>query len=189
MRRRAQQDPNAPIRRMLGGWRDLVVINDEAHHVYGEKRARKGEDPAYIKWSKILERVSKAAKVSLVVDLSATPWYGSGSPKPEGTLFEWLVSDFPVYDAFESGLVKVVRLPDPDEKGRIYLDLWDLVKGAKTKEEYLRGCKGAIASIYSSWKKDYEEWSSTLEFARGPRPVLLCVKRYPRRLAVRAPHS
>ena len=91
--------------------------------------------------------------MSLVVDLSATPWYGSGSPKPEGTLFEWLVSDFSVYDAFESGLVKVVRLPDPDEHGRVYLDLWDLVKGAKTKEEYLRACKGAIASIYSSWKK------------------------------------
>lgn len=175
MRRRLQQDPNAVIRRMLGGWRDLVVINDEAHHVYGEKRTRKGEDPGYIKWSKILERVSKAAKVSLVIDLSATPWYGSGSPKPEGTLFEWLVSDFPVYDAFESGLVKVVRLPDPDEKGRIYLDLWDLVKGAKTKEEYIRACKGAIASIYSSWRKDYDEWGATLEFARGPSPVLLCV--------------
>jgi type III restriction enzyme len=175
MQRRARQDPNAPIRRLLGGWRDLVVINDEAHHVYGEKRAKKGEDPEYIKWSKILERIGKAARVSLVVDLSATPWYGSGSPKPEGTLFEWLVSDFSVYDAFESGLVKVVRLPDPDEHGRVYLDLWDLVKDAKTKEEYLRACKGAIASIYSSWRKDYDEWASTLEFARGPSPVLLCV--------------
>src|SRR3990170_168257 len=71
MRRRAQQDPNAVMRRMLGGWRDLVVINDEAHHVYGEKRTRKGEDPGYIKWSKIIERVSKAAKLPLVVDLSA----------------------------------------------------------------------------------------------------------------------
>ncbi|MEW5862914.1 MAG: DEAD/DEAH box helicase family protein [Pseudomonadota bacterium] len=175
MQRRARQDPNAPIRRLLGGWRDLVVINDEAHHVYGEKRAKKGEDPEYIKWSRILEHIGKAARVSLVIDLSATPWYGSGSPKPEGTLFEWLVSDFSVYDAFESGLVKVVRLPDPDEHGRVYLDLWDLVKGAKTKEEYLRACKGAIASIYSSWKKDYDEWASTLEFARGPAPVLLCV--------------
>ena len=57
-----------------------------------------------------------------------------------------MVSDFSVYDAFESGLVKVVRLPDPDEQGHIYLDLWDLVKGAKEKEEYLRACKGAIAS-------------------------------------------
>jgi type III restriction enzyme len=175
MRRRAQQDPNAVIRRALGGWRDLVVINDEAHHVYGEKRTKKGEDPGYIKWSKILARVSKAAKVSLVVDLSATPWYGSGSPKPEGTLFEWLVCDFPVYDAFESGLVKVVRLPDPDEKGHIYLDLWDLVKGAKTKEEFIRACKGAIASIYSSWRKDFDEWGSTFESMRGPSPVLLCV--------------
>jgi len=175
MRRRAKQDPNAPIRRLLGGWRDLVVINDEAHHVYGEKRARKGEDPDYIKWSRILERVSKAARLSLVLDLSATPWYGSGSPKPEGTLYEWLVSDFSVYDAFESGLVKVVRLPDPDAQGRVYLDLWDLVKGARTREEYLRACKGAIASIYSSWKKDYDEWASSFEFARGPAPVLLCV--------------
>jgi len=175
MQRRAQQDPNAAIRRLLGGWRDLVVINDEAHHVYGEKRTRQGEDPEYIKWSKILERISKAARVSLVIDLSATPWYGSGSPKPEGTLFEWLVADFSVYDAFESGLVKVVRLPDPDEHGRVYLDLWDLVKGARTKEEYLRACKGAIASIYSSWKKDHDEWASSFEFARGPSPVLLCV--------------
>src|SRR5207247_7895540 len=96
-------------------------------------------------------------------------------PKTEGTHVECLVSDFTVYDAFESGLVKVVRLPDPDEKGHIYLDLWDLVKGARTKEEYIRACKGAIASIYSSWRKDHDEWSSTLEFARGPSPVLLCV--------------
>ncbi|GJQ30467.1 MAG: hypothetical protein HBSAPP03_23510 [Phycisphaerae bacterium] len=175
MRRRAGQDANAPIRRLLGGWRDVFVINDEAHHVYGEKRGRKGEDAEYIKWSKILDRISKAARVGLVIDLSATPWYGSGSPKPDGTLFEWLISDFSVYDAFESGLVKVVRLPDPDEKGRVYLDLWDLVKGASTKEEYIRACKGAIASIYSSWKKDYEEWQQSFEFARGPSPVLLCV--------------
>lgn len=175
MRRRSRQDPNAPIRRMLRGWREVVVVNDEAHHVYGEKRTRRGEEPAYIKWSKILERVSKAARVPLVVDMSATPWYGSGSPKPEGSLFEWLVSDFSVYDAFESGLVKVVRLPDPDEKGRVYIDLWDQVKGARTREEYLRSCKGAIASIYSSWRKDYEEWESTFETMRGPSPVLLCV--------------
>lgn len=110
-----------------------------------------------------------------MVDLSATPWYGSGSPKPEGTLFEWLVSDFSVYDAFESGLVKVVRLPDPDERGRIYIDLWDQVKGAKTKEEYLRACKGAVASIYASWKRDYEEWEQIFPELRGPSPVLLCV--------------
>jgi type III restriction enzyme len=176
MRRRAQQDPNAVIQRMLKNWRDVFLINDEAHHAYGEKKSRKGEEPEFLRWSKILERIAKATRVSLVADLSATPWYGSGSAKPEGSLYEWLVSDFSVYDAFESGLVKVVRLPDPDEQGRIYLDLWDLVKGAKTKEEYLRACKGAIASIYASWSRDYQEWSQTFDFLRTtPCPVLLCV--------------
>ncbi|NUO83868.1 DEAD/DEAH box helicase family protein, partial [candidate division KSB1 bacterium] len=125
LQRRQQRDPDTPIRKLLKGWRDLVVINDEAHHVFGEKKTRKGEEPEYIKWSKIIERIGRIAKIGLITDLSATPWYGSGSPKPEGTLFEWLVSDFSVYDAFESGLVKVVRLPDPDEEGKIYLDLWD----------------------------------------------------------------
>jgi type III restriction enzyme len=176
MQRRARQNPNAPIRRLLKSWRDLVVINDEAHHVYGEKRTRKDEEPAYIKWSHILERISKTSRLSLVVDLSATPWYGSGSPKPEGTLFEWLVSDFSVYDAFESGLVKVVRLPDPDEQGRIYINLWDQVKGAKTQEEYLRACKGAVASIYAAWKQDFADWEATFETMREHQnPVLLCV--------------
>ena len=63
-----------------------------------------------------------------------------------------------------------MRLPDPDEKGRIYLDLWDLVKGAKTKEEYIRACKGAIASIYSSWKKDYDEWSEHVRVCPRTEP-------------------
>jgi len=175
MRRRAQQDPDSVIRRTLGGWRDLVVINDEAHHVYGEKRTRAGEEPDYIKWSHILDRISRASRVGLVVDLSATPWYGAGAAKPEGTLFEWLVSDFSVYDAFESGLVKVVRLPDPADAGHTYLDLWDRVRGAKTENEYILACKGAIASIYAAWKKDYNEWASSLDFGVVPSPVLLCI--------------
>src|SRR5260370_5706252 len=176
IRRRAQQDPNAVIQRMLKNWRDVFLINDEAHHAYGEKKPHKGDEPEFLRWSKILDRIAKATRVSLVADLSATPWYGSGSAKPEGSLYEWLVSDFSVYDAFESGLVKVVRLPDPDEQGRIYLDLWDLVKGAKTKEEYLRACQCAIASIYASWSRDYQEWAQTFEFLRTtPCPVLLCV--------------
>lgn len=176
MQRRHGRDAAAPIRRYLDGWRDLVVINDEAHHVYGEKRSAKAQDSGYIKWSRIIDEIGAGASISLVVDLSATPWYGSGSPKPEGTLFEWLVSDFSVYDAFESGLVKVVRLPDPDEQGRVYLDLWDLVKQARTKEEYLRAGRGAIEHIYSGWKRDFLDWDAHLEGMRpGPPPVMLVV--------------
>lgn len=173
--RRSQRDPAGPIRRAIRGWKDLVVINDEAHHVYGEKRTRRGEDPDYIRWNKIIDNISKVAKIGLCIDLSATPWYGSGSTKPEGTLFEWLVSDFSVYDAFESGLVKVVRLPEERGGGRAYLDIWDMVRGAKTQEEYVSACKGAIASIYSSWKLEFNRWKTSRVPSKGPSPVLLVV--------------
>ncbi len=173
--RRSQRDPAGPIRRAIKGWKDLVVINDEAHHVYGEKRTRRGEDPDYIRWNKIIDLISKVAKIGLCVDLSATPWYGSGSTKPEGTLFEWLVSDFSVYDAFESGLVKVVRLPEEKGGGRAYLNIWDMVRGAKTQEEYISACKGAIASIYSSWKAEYNGWKASRVPSKGPSPVMLIV--------------
>ena len=45
---------------------------------------------------------------------------------------------------------------------------------AGTKEEYIRACKGAIAHIYSSWKKDFDEWGMTFESMRGPSPGLIC---------------
>ena len=174
--RRNRSEPRTAVRKLLGNWRDLVIINDEAHHVYGEKKTKASEDPAYIRWNKIIDRIKEAASISVVADVSATPWYGSGAAKPEGQLFEWLVSDFSVYDAFESGLVKVVRLPDPDEEGSRYLNLWDLVSGAKTREEYLSSCKGAIASIYASWKDDYLDWGSKFaEMRVGPPPVMLVV--------------
>lgn len=78
--------------------------------------------------------------------------------------------------------MKAVRLRDPDEGGNAYLNLWDLVKGAKTKEEYLAACRGAIATICASWREQYLEWEKQLEGMRGPPPVLLVV-------ATRAPSA
>lgn len=176
LRRKRSSDPRNAIRRALGNFSDAMILNDEAHHAYGEKRTPKGTESGYIRWNKILDLINQSIRVALVVDVSATPWYGSGSIKPDGTLFEWLISDFSVYDAFESGLVKVVRLPDPTEEGYRYLNLWDSISAARTKEEYLAGCKGAIANMYSSWLKDFNEWGSYFESMRlGPPPVMLAV--------------
>jgi type III restriction enzyme len=172
--RRARRDPRAPIRKLLKGCRDLMILNDEAHHAYGEKKVAGGESGSTY-WHKVLSAVREVVDVPLVVDMSATPWYGSGSPKPEGTLFEWLVSDFSVYDAFESGLVKVVRLPEADDAGAMYLDLYDRVKDAKTKDEFLSSARGAIETIYSSWKEDFQDWSMKFDMFKDAQPVLLLV--------------
>jgi type III restriction enzyme len=175
LRRRQKRSNQNSVRHIIGDWKDVILINDEAHHVYGEKKVSKGKEPDYIRWTQIVERISKSAKVPLVVDLSATPWYGSGSMKPVGTLFEWLISDFSVYDAFESGLIKIVRLPEEEGKGRIYLDLWEMVKGAKTRDDYLSQCRGAVEHIYSSWKEDFKEWEKQPASTRGSPPAMLIV--------------
>jgi hypothetical protein len=72
---------------------------------------------------------------------------------------------------------KVVRLPEDVGPSAAYLDLWDHVRGAKTQREYLTQCRRAIASIYSGWKDDFEDWRKQghLDFAWEPSPVLLVV--------------
>jgi len=171
-------DPNrhkdAPLKKLLRGRRDLIIINDEAHHAYDEKRGGKEGAKLYTRWSEIMKRLSGMTRVRLAIDLSATPWYGSGSEKKD-QLFEWLVSDFSVYDAFESGLVKVVRMPDPLSAGYKYINFWDDVKGAKA-ESFVAACEGAIEHIYNAWLQDYKAWERLPEpRAAGEKPPVLLV--------------
>ncbi|MGM3168374.1 hypothetical protein ACS2UU_27210, partial [Bacillus cereus group sp. BC254] len=50
-------------------------------------------------------------EINAVVDLSATPYFLSGSGYQEGTLFPWAIFDFSLLDALECGVVKIPRLP------------------------------------------------------------------------------
>ena len=66
--------------------------------------------------------------VKAIYDLSATPFFLRGSGYPEGTLFPWVVSDFSLIDAIETGIVKVPRVPVADDsmtgEQPTYRDLW-----------------------------------------------------------------
>ena len=102
--------------RELGSKRNIVVINDEAHHCYrrkprrrrtrtltgdDRKEAEKREEEARV-WITGLEAVKAKIGVKTVYDLSATPFFLRGSGYPEGTLFPWVVSDFSLIDAIEA---------------------------------------------------------------------------------------
>jgi type III restriction enzyme len=87
----------------LMGLRNVLVLNDEAHHCYREKPA--GEDEEELKgderkeaekankaarlWISGLEAVNRKLGISRVMDLSATPFFLRGSGYAEGTLFPW----------------------------------------------------------------------------------------------------
>lgn len=175
MERRTRRDPRVPIRKLLKGMGDVLILNDEAHHAYGAKKVKAGADPEYVVWKKVIQAVSEVARVPLVLDLSATPWYGSGADATDGKLFEWVVSDFSVYDAFESGLVKVVRLPEGDDPGALFLDLYDRVKEAKTKDEFLSAAGSALETLYAGWKADFQDWSQKFDMFKDSQPVMLVI--------------
>ena len=104
----------------------LLVINDEAHHCYLPRPKGKvsTEDAAENEnarvWYEGLRQIKALGyKLQHVYDLSATPYFLKGSGYPEYSLFPWVVSDFGLVDAIESGLVKIPFLPAFDDTQNI----------------------------------------------------------------------
>jgi type III restriction enzyme len=134
--------------------KNVVVINDEAHHCYREKPNAddeadlKGEDKDEAKrnneaarlWISGIEALKRKAGMRAVYDLSATPFFLRGSGYAEGTLFPWTVSDFSLMDAIECGIVKLPRIPVADnaiaseEDMPKFRDLWEHIGGAMPKK-------------------------------------------------------
>jgi type III restriction enzyme len=201
------ESPAQMVRRVcreLGGKRNVVVLNDEAHHCYrsrpaltGEKlagddrkQARQREEAARL-WLTGLEAVHETVGVKAVYDLSATPFYLKGSGYPEGTLFPWVVSDFSLIDAIESGIVKVPRVPVAEDamtgEQPTYRDLWLRIRDALPRKgrgtdaltgppQVPRELEGALRSLYSHYERQYREWEADEQGrAEGRTPPVFIV--------------
>lgn len=102
----------------LAAARNIIVINDEAHHAWrlkpGETEADYGKHSLDAKeatrWMLGLDRLHKTRGILKCFDLSATPFRPMGDKSNEDLLFSWIVSDFGLNDAIESGLVKTPRV-------------------------------------------------------------------------------
>lgn len=171
----------------LMGMKNILVINDEAHHCYREKQkdaddedlkgderkeAEKNSEAARL-WISGLEAVSRKIGTSRVIDLSATPFFLSGSGYAEGTLFPWTMSDFSLMDAIECGIVKLPRVPVaeniPGNELPVYRDLWkniskDMPKKGRGQGEELDPLKlptrlqTALQALYGHYEKTYKLW-------------------------------
>ncbi|MBW2341842.1 MAG: DEAD/DEAH box helicase family protein [Deltaproteobacteria bacterium] len=201
------ETPAQMVRRVcrdLGNKKNIVVINDEAHHCYRRKpespeerlkgddkvEAKKREEAARI-WISGLEAVKEKIGIKVIHDLSATPFFLRGSGYPEGTLFPWVVSDYSLIDAIECGIVKVPRVPIADDSMTgdqpTYRDLWLRIRdhlpkmGRKTKavsgEPKLPATlEGALKSLYDNYEKYYRLWEQNTEArAKGLTPPVFIV--------------
>ena len=168
----------------LKGFKNVVVINDEAHHCYrekpdnediadlkgDEKKEAEKENKAARLWINGIEAFKRKLGVRAVYDLSATPFFLSGSGWAEGTLFPWTVSDFSLIDAIECGIVKLPRVPVadniPGEDVPIFRDLWKHIGKDMPKKGKLVGdplaipdkLKTALHALYKHYSETYEQW-------------------------------
>ncbi|MGL5034369.1 MAG: hypothetical protein ACRC6M_11280, partial [Microcystaceae cyanobacterium] len=171
----------------LKGIKNLLVINDEAHHCYrskpnedeisdlkGEEKeeAKKNNEAARL-WISGIEIIKRQLGVKTVYDLSATPFFLRGSGYDEGTLFPWVVSDFSLMDAIECGIVKLPRVPVADNLpgGEMpkFRKLWETIRSKMPKKG--KGKAGeldplslpselqtALDALYGHYEKTYQKW-------------------------------
>ena len=105
----------------MSGARNILVINDEAHHAWrtAASTTTRGIDRAEVeqatKWVGGLDRIHRVRGILACYDFSATPFAPSGRAAAEESLFNWIVSDFGLSDAIESGLVKTPRVVVRDD--------------------------------------------------------------------------
>jgi type III restriction enzyme len=171
----------------LMGLKNIMVINDEAHHCYREKptpddeEALKGDEKkeadknseAARLWISGIEAVNRKLGVARVMDLSATPFFLSGSGYAEGTLFPWTMSDFSLMDAIECGIVKLPRVPVaeniPGEEMPVFRNLWENIRKDMPKKG--RGASGeldplklplrlqtALQALYGHYGQTFDLW-------------------------------
>ena len=169
----------------LMGVKNILVLNDEAHHCYREKPGEKQEDmlkgddrkeaekntEAARLWSSGLETVGRKLGITRVMDLSATPFFLRGSGYAEGTLFPWTMCDFSLMDAIECGIVKLPRVPVadniPGEDMPKFRNLWehigkDMPKKGRGKSRHLDPLKlptilkTALEALYGHYHKTFD---------------------------------
>ena len=185
----------ARVCRSLGKKKNIIVLNDEAHHCFRRKQDEESkltEDTPRL-WISGLEAVKAKLGVRVVYDLSATPFFLSGSGYStttpsgknlkEGVLFPWVVSDFALIDAIECGIAKVPRVPVSDDtmsSDPIYRRLWDIV-GTKLKGITMDGepqlpqeLETALQSLYTNYEKAYDLWQKNPHGLTPPVMIVVC---------------
>ena len=93
----------------LAGLKDLMVINDEAHHIHEIKRNGETEE---VEWQRGLNAISATKGTRFIqVDFSATPFDTKGAGDKQVKLFfPHIIVDFDLPMAMKQGLVKLLLL-------------------------------------------------------------------------------
>ncbi len=190
--------------RTVGGKQNIFVMNDEAHHAYrirqqeanlveeyealDEETVEEFAQEATV-WVDGLDRIHRRRGINLCVDLSATPYYLARAGADTNRIFPWVVSDFGLTDAIESGLVKIPQLAVSDPTGEeqaAFFNIWRWIMKKLTARErggrrasvrpdaVLKWAQTAITLMASDWQTTAQEWAADEDDPRPPVFILVC---------------
>ncbi|AKJ63953.1 DEAD/DEAH box helicase family protein [Kiritimatiella glycovorans] len=144
---------------------ELMVLNDEAHHIHDSKLA----------WFQSIEDIhnrllQKGGALSLQVDVTATPKHNNGA------IFVQTVSDYPLVEAISQNVVKHPVLPDAPSRAKLsekqsakftekYADYLDLgvIEWRKAYDEHQKMGKKAILFVMTDDTRNCDEVAEYLE--------------------------
>ena len=193
--KRGARSDEAYVRDVLGDMaraRNILVINDEAHHAWrvpAESKVKgvaKADIEEATKWIGGLDRINRARGIVTCYDFSATPFAPSGKRSSEEALFGWIVSDFGLNDAIESGLVKTPRVVIRDDAvpdARTYRSrLYHIYNDDEVKDDLNRkaGPEEPLPDLVMNgyyllgydWRETAREWDVR---SAGTPPVMITV--------------
>ncbi|GAB6269383.1 MAG: DEAD/DEAH box helicase family protein [Smithella sp.] len=178
--KRGAKSDEAYVREVLkdmSGASNIIVINDEAHHAWRipaeskVKGVKKEDIEESTIWVGGLDRIHRTRGILRCFDLSATPFAPSGKKATEEALYPWIVSDFGLNDAIESGLVKTPRVVIRDDgkvdanlRSRLYhIYMDDTVKDdinrkAEESEPLPDLIKNAYLLLGKDWQAAKDAW-------------------------------
>ena len=190
--------------REVGGKRNILVMNDEAHHAYRIRRdePEEGEEDLFGEdeeaeeffkeatvWIDGLDKIQKLRGINFCADFSATPYYLGRVGQDANRPFPWVVSDFGLIDAIESGLVKIPQLAVRDTTGASipgYFNIWQWIlpqltsserggkKAAPKPEAILKYAHHPIAMLAGLWEEEWRRRAGDPEDSRPPVFILVC---------------
>jgi type III restriction enzyme len=191
--KRGVKSDEAYVREVLeemASTRNIIVINDEAHHAWRVpaeskvKGKKKDEIEEATKWVGGLDRIHNARTILCCYDFSATPFAPSGKKSSEEALFGWIISDFGLNDAIESGLVKTPRVVIRDDgvpdaktyRSQLYhIYEWvkdDLNRPAQEHEPLPDLVTNGYYLLGKDWLETYRLWK---ESKKHTPPVMISV--------------
>lgn len=151
---------------------DLVVFNDEAHHIH---EVRKADEVTDVEWQKSLSEIaSTKGRRFIRIDFSATPYNEVGSGRSKGkAYFPHIVVDFDLKSAMRAGLVKSLALDKRKEIAALPLDF----KAERDEQKRVTGLSnGQRVMLQAGLKKlqILEEQFADVDPNKHPKLLVVC---------------